>query len=135
VSECTDQRNAIPYSAEIDPTHDAPVASCARYGKCGACYKRRARALWQGLLPDCSTVTRSPTRRSFMICSVTHLTVNLDCALPQRRLNFDISASDAAFVFDLHEIPEERWTRLERKRMSSIFGKLPPPNVASRTPQ
>jgi hypothetical protein len=54
---------------------------------------------------------------------------------PRRRLNFDISASDAAFVFDLHEIPEERWTRLERKRISSIFGKLLPPNVGSRTPQ
>jgi hypothetical protein len=31
----------------------------------------------------------------------------------------------------LYKIPEEQWTRLERKRMVSILRKLPPPNVRS----
>jgi hypothetical protein len=47
------------------------------------------------------------------------------------RSSFDISTSDAAFAIDLSKIPEEQWTRLERKRMSSILSKLPPPNVPS----
>jgi hypothetical protein len=48
-----------------------------------------------------------------------------------RPSSFDISTSDATFAIDLSKIPEEQWTRLERKRMSSILNKLPPPNVPS----
>jgi hypothetical protein len=50
-------------------------------------------------------------------------------ALRRRRDDFgdlDISVRDAEFFGDMCQIPEERMTRLERKRYLSIIDKLPP---------
>jgi hypothetical protein len=35
-----------------------------------------------------------------------------------------LSAQDAAFLVDMHEVPEEKMTRLDRKRYHSLFDKL-----------
>jgi hypothetical protein len=55
-------------------------------------------------------------------------------ALPDGKFEFRIrkddlgaerlSVQDAAFLVDMHEVPEEKMTRLDRKRYHSLFDKL-----------
>jgi hypothetical protein len=76
-------------------------------------------------LPDLSSVANFRRSKS---------TFEMWPALPDGKFEFSIrnddlgaerlSVQDAAFLVDMHEVPEEKMTRLDRKRYHSLFDKL-----------